>query len=278
MPQTGGAPQKVNVPSPEEQNANAKVEAKKAEFEAKEKTADAARIELQEATASSKDTDRLKAALDTGKNVGLEEGEMEDAKTVLAKEGAQQKKAAEEGTEGPPRVLEDAQHDDQAAQSVVVDHQATEQQDEWLVEIAPLVELKDKSYGENDEGDYDYYSRFELLFKRKGDEAPVVLWSGSCHRGSNVSCAWGQQMRARLSPDKKELHVQVTDVKESIGNAQNERGKEEFVNVPQELLQRGLLTAKQFEDAKKNSTTVASAPPSGFAIGATWQLHSDPWK
>mmetsp|Transcript_25590 Transcript_25590/g.51639 ORF Transcript_25590/g.51639 Transcript_25590/m.51639 type:complete len:163 (-) Transcript_25590:61-549(-) len=148
----------------------------------------------------------------------------------------------------------------------------------WQLEIAPLVELKDNSFGENDEGDYDYYSKFELVFNRKGDD-PVVIWSGGCHRGSNVSCAWGAQMRARLSPDAKQLHVQVTDVKESISDAQNTRGKEEFVNVPKELLERGLITTAHFADAQTTSTGDGIAPaPSDVGKGASWQLHSDPWK
>jgi hypothetical protein len=54
--------------------------------------------------------------------------------------------------------------------------------------IAAKLRLTDDSYGENDEGDYDYYSCFHLRY------ADHIVWSAREHRGSNVSCAWGKQV------------------------------------------------------------------------------------
>ena len=141
--------------------------------------------------------------------------------------------------------------------------------------VASKLKLVDDSYGENDEGDYDYYSIFHL------DYAGTRVWSDCQHRGSNVSCAWGKQVTAQLSPDCKTLLVRVTNVKESLGNAPaNTQGGEERLSVFELLKGKGCLTMEELHvlqcaDIGADDTFEPDGGPR--EKGSTWQLHSDPF-
>jgi hypothetical protein len=141
--------------------------------------------------------------------------------------------------------------------------------------VAAKLKLVDSSYGENDEGDYDYYSQFRLEY------AGTQVWSISAHRGSNVSCAWGKQATAQLSPDCQTLLVRITDVKESLGGGvANTKGGEERLSVYDLLKGQGWLTPKELALLKDGQTGAGdSFEPTTRPVekGSTWQLHSDPF-
>mmetsp|Transcript_20237 Transcript_20237/g.43218 ORF Transcript_20237/g.43218 Transcript_20237/m.43218 type:complete len:153 (-) Transcript_20237:31-489(-) len=141
--------------------------------------------------------------------------------------------------------------------------------------IAAKLKLLNKSYGENDEGDYDYYSIFQLEYN-----GTQVVWKGGECRSSNVSMAWGAQMTAELSPDCKTLLVRVTNVEESIGSSKNTRGREERLSVFDLLKEKGVLTEEELTALEgvatgKDEGYEPAAPPK--EKGSTWQLHSDPF-
>ena len=143
----------------------------------------------------------------------------------------------------------------------------------WLA-VASKLTLVNDSYGENDEGDYDYYSIFHL------DYAGTRLWSVREHRGSNVSYAWGKQVTAQLSPDCKTLLVRVTNVQESVGGAANTQGGEERLSVFGALKAKGCLTTEELAvlqgaDAGADGSFEPTTQPG--EQGSTWQLHSDPF-
>ena len=52
--------------------------------------------------------------------------------------------------------------------------------------VALKLDLLNKSYGEIDDGDYDFHSVFELTY-----DAGTVLWRGKQTRSSNLGGAWG---------------------------------------------------------------------------------------
>ena len=141
-------------------------------------------------------------------------------------------------------------------------------------EISSGLKLLDRSYGENDEGDYDYYSKFELLFKGNS------VWSAQAMRSSNIGGAWGSQMSASMSADKTTILTRLTNVNESIGSSKNTRGGEERVNVLQLLKKKNALTNDELaalEGASGATKTDANFTGHASERGSTWQLHNNPW-
>ena len=105
--------------------------------------------------------------------------------------------------------------------------------------VAAKLTLADKSYGENDEGDYDYYSIFELQYDGQS------VWRRRERRSSNISGAWGKELKAPLSPDGTPLLVCDTNVRESIGRSENTKGSEERLSVFDLLVKAGVLTEEE---------------------------------
>jgi hypothetical protein len=139
-------------------------------------------------------------------------------------------------------------------------------------EVAAKLTLADKSYGENDEGDYDYYSIFELQY---GGQS---VWLRRERRSSNVSGAWGSQLNATLSPDGRTLLVRVTNVRESIGRSENTKGSEERLSVFDLLVKAGVLTEEETTACRGSVAAAADITPSSQPeLGSTWQLHNDPF-
>ena len=138
--------------------------------------------------------------------------------------------------------------------------------------VAAKLTLADKSYGENDEGDYDYYSIFELQYGGRS------VWRRRERRSSNVSGAWGKQLKATLSPDGTTLLVRVTNVRESIGRSENTKGSEERLSVFDLLVKAGVLTEEETTACRGSVAAAADfAPSSQPELRSTWQLHNDPF-
>ena len=87
--------------------------------------------------------------------------------------------------------------------------------------------------------------------------------------------------RERATPSRVDVDKQPAATKhESLGSKnQNSKGAEAFVDVPKVLLDEGLITKAQFRAIQAASAAGAGDnAPGVHATGATWQLHSDPWK
>mmetsp|Transcript_6970 Transcript_6970/g.19221 ORF Transcript_6970/g.19221 Transcript_6970/m.19221 type:complete len:162 (-) Transcript_6970:94-579(-) len=151
--------------------------------------------------------------------------------------------------------------------------------------VACKLNLLNKSYGENDEGDYDFYSVFELTYgdvKPGGTSGSAVLWGGRQTRSSNVAGAWGHQMSASLSEDRKTLLVRITNVNERLGGwHENTKVSEERLSVCDLLVKAGVLTSEEIQDlrdggvAKDDDYVPAVA---SVEQGSTWRLHHDPFQ
>lgn len=143
--------------------------------------------------------------------------------------------------------------------------------------VAAKLSLVNKSYGESDEGDYDYYSIFQLEYDG------ATIWTGRESRSSNVSGAWGSQINANLSGDKKTLLVRVTNVNERLGGGgvqtENTKSQEQLLSVFDLLKENGALTDAELSNLKalEVNKDEAYAPATAGEQGSTWQLHSGPF-